>query len=90
MTNTYTPEGLRAQRAYGSLGGLVTAAKYDVIAISSRARAGFVASFGDGHECALCPLIVIPADLPPEERERRAVALRKVHMKRLALKRHGL
>lgn len=90
MTLTYTTEGRRTARAYGSLGGLSFAARNDVHASAARARAGQIASYAEGHECSLCPPTVIPADLPDEERARRSLALRKVHMKRLALKRHSL
>jgi hypothetical protein len=85
-----TPEDRRRLRAWGSLGGLTYAANNDVHVSAAKARAAQAARYLNGHSCDLCPETVIPADLPLVERQRRVTALRKVHMKRLALKRHGL
>jgi hypothetical protein len=85
---TPTPEGRRLARAWGSLGGLTSAARNDVHAASAHARAAQNAKYLTGHECGLCKATVISADLPLPERERRADLLRRAHMKRLALKRH--
>jgi hypothetical protein len=87
---TPTTEGRRLARAWGSLGGLTFAANNNVHASAAHARAAQLASYVNGHQCKVCPPTVIPDDLPPAERQRRSAALRKVHMKRLALKRHGL
>ncbi|MDP9250162.1 MAG: hypothetical protein M3O78_02185 [Chloroflexota bacterium] len=66
------------------LGGLTRSAMYDGQAVTSRARSTFEASFSNGHGCAVCPRIDIPAELPPAERERRAIVLRKLHYTRIA------
>lgn len=64
------------RRLNGRLGGLKLAATRDPLEYTSAARATFLASF----------LEQVPADLPPAERERRAIALRKLHFARLAAK----
>jgi hypothetical protein len=87
---TPTAEGRHRARAWGSLGGLRFSARNDVYRATARARAAQVAGYATGHGCKVCPTQVIPDDLPAEERERRSIALRKAHMKALALKRHGL
>ena len=83
-------EGKRLARAWGSLGGLRYAARNDVAAAAAHARAAQLARYANGHGCKVCPIEVSPQDLPVAERERRSAALRKAHMKALALKRHGL
>jgi hypothetical protein len=87
---TPTPEGRHRARAWGSLGGLRFAARNDVGAATAHARAAQIAGYATGHGCKFCPTEVIPEDLPVAERQRRSLALRKAHMKALALKRHGL
>lgn len=71
----------------GRIGGYVTAAKYDPLSLTAKARRVYRESFRDGHECAACPLVVIPSNLPELERARRAEALRRAHFARLALRR---
>ena len=60
----------------GRIGGLKVAATHDPKVYTARARATFLASF----------IEQVPTDLPDEERERRADALRRLHFARLALK----
>jgi hypothetical protein len=67
----------------GRLGGYATSATHDPLAINEKARAIYKDSFRDGHGCAVCPRIDIPADLPEAERLRRAEALRSLHFGRL-------
>ena len=68
----------------GRLGGLRRAALYDGLAVTTKARAAYAASFLDGHECAMCAPIVIPSDLPEPERLRRAEAARRFHFANLS------
>ena len=68
----------------GRLGGLTRAATHDGLTVTAKARGTFSASFQDGHGCAVCNRIEIPPDLPPAERERRSVALRRLHYTRIA------
>lgn len=70
--------------ARGRLGGLTTAARYGGTAITAPARDTYRRSFLVGHECAVCPPTVLPADLPELERARRAEYLRRAHFGRLA------
>ncbi len=71
--------------ARGRLGGLTTAALYGGTAITQAARDTYRRSFRDGHRCAVCPPVVIPADLPDDERERRGEFLRRAHFSRMAM-----
>jgi hypothetical protein len=57
---------------------------YDGRAVTAKAREAYAASFLDGHECAMCAPIAIPADLAESERLRRAEAARKLHFANLA------
>ena len=75
---TLTPE--RAA-ILGRIGGLVKSSRHDPRAATAAARESFLKSF----EAQVDP----EGELPPEERSRRALALRRAHMSRLALKRHG-
>ena len=70
----------------GRLGGLATAARHDSREINAKARDTYRTSFRSGHGCALCPIIAIPAGLPEVEVDRRAVALRRLHFTRLAIR----
>lgn len=75
-----TPEVREAFRRAGRRGGLTYAAQNDVHASTARARAAKAAKWLSGHGCEVCgPRIEVPADLPLEERQRRASALRKRH-----------
>ena len=74
------------QRGRSRLGGLATAARYDSREINAKARDTYRTSFRSGHGCALCSTITIPAGLPEVEVDRRAVALRRLHFTRLALR----
>jgi hypothetical protein len=62
----------------GRLGGLTTSSRHDPTAITANARAAFLGRFW------------VEADpdgvLSPEERDRRAVAARRAHFVRLALR----
>lgn len=69
----------------GRVGGLTRAARYDGREMTAAARRTFTASFAAGHSCRVCPAVEVPADLLPEERARRAEALRKAHFARVAL-----
>ena len=71
--------------AAGRVGGYRRAALYDGVAMTAKARHTFERSFLDGHACRLCPPVTIPENLPLVERERRAVALRKMHYANVAL-----
>jgi hypothetical protein len=53
-------------------------------AMTAAARRTFWDSFELGHECRLCEAVVIDQDLPPEERQRQAAALRAVHFSKMA------
>ena len=61
----------------GRLGGLTTASRNDPLAYTAKARLAFLAGFA--------ALVDPEGALPPDERERRAVAARRAHMTRLAL-----
>jgi hypothetical protein len=74
--------GQRALR--GRLGGLATAARHDGRTMTSVARATYRDSFRAGHECASCGSTVIPPGLSESEVQRRADALFRGHMARLA------
>lgn len=62
----------------GRIGGLTTASRNDPMAYTSAARAAFADSFAREVD----PEGV----LPPGERDRRAMAAKKAHMVRLALR----
>jgi hypothetical protein len=64
----------------GRIGGLVKSSRHEPRAATAAAREAFLRSFEDQVD----PDRV----LPPEERSRRALALRRAHMTSLALKRH--
>ncbi len=65
------------QRAAGRLGGPATASRHDPMVYTAAARRTFLDSFLDA----------IPTDLPAKERERRAKAALRLHMRRLAHRR---
>lgn len=68
----------RLNRMIGRLGGLETSSRHDPRVYTAKARQTFLSRFA---------LEVDPDQvLPPAERERRADALRRAHMTRLALK----
>ncbi|HSW41270.1 MAG TPA: hypothetical protein VLM76_02040 [Patescibacteria group bacterium] len=67
-----------SRAAAGRLGGLTTASRNDPKTYTSKARRTFL----DNFAAEVDPEGV----LPPEERDRRAVAARKLHMARLALR----
>lgn len=69
------------------LGGLTRAAMYDGREVTAKARETFRASFLIGHSCKVCPLVAIPANLPLDERRRRADALYQAHYVRVRLAR---
>lgn len=86
MTLDIAP-GRRAHlAAIGRVGGLTTSARSNMARLSATGRAAFLDSFSDGHSCKRCPETVIPSDLPADERERRAYALYRSHMARIALR----
>jgi hypothetical protein len=74
-------------RQSGRKGGLTKAALYDTREATAAARAAFRDSFLNGHACKVCSRIDIPAELPAQERRRRAEALRKRHFASIALQR---
>lgn len=74
-----------AERA--RLAAYVRSAKYDGREVTAKARATFRASFRTGHECKVCPLVTLPADLTETERDRRADALHQAHYLRIRLAR---
>jgi hypothetical protein len=76
--------GFRDPALAGRLGGLSRSARYDGQTVTREARSSFAESFLMGHQCRVCPPISVPIDLPLEERERRAAALRKAHYVRIA------
>lgn len=80
-----------AQRAHlssiAALGGLAASAVTDTVARAQKGQAGFRARFAYGHECAICPPVAIPSELPVAERERRADAIFRLHFARLARRR---
>ena len=69
----------------GRVGGYARAARYDGRDMTAAARRRFAESFLEGHGCRVCPEVAIPAGLLPEERSRRAEALRRSHYARVAL-----
>lgn len=69
------------------LGGLTRAALYDGREVTAKARSAFRDSFLTGHQCKVCPPVAIPANLLPEERQRRADALHAAHYVRIRLER---
>lgn len=69
----------------GRVGGFARAARYDGREMTAAARERFAASFRDGHACKVCPEVTLPVELLPEERDRRAEALRRGHYARVAL-----
>lgn len=69
----------------GRVGGYARAARYDGREMTAAARQRFAESFLEGHACRVCPEVTLPADLLPEERARRAEALRRAHYARVAL-----
>ena len=73
--------------ARGRIGGLTTASMYDGVELTRKARDAYRLSFLQGHGCAACPRIEIPADVPDLERHRRAALLRRLHFARLGSKR---
>lgn len=80
--------GLTAeQRSLRSrIAAYATNARHDGRAITAQARATYRASFEQGHGCAVCPTVQLPADLSAVERSRRADLLRRAHYGRLALR----
>jgi len=62
-----------ARRQRARLGGLAVSATHDTRELTAPARAAFEARFYAG----------IPADLPTEERDRRALAARRAYFARL-------
>ena len=80
MTIELTEDERKGLRKAGRVGGLRYAANNDVHAATARARAAKESRWILGHGCKVCgPRIDIPSDLPQEERERRATALKKLH-----------
>lgn len=79
-----TPERRAHLASIARLGGLAASAVTDGVARTARARSTFRESFANGHQCARCPHVTIPTDLPQDERARRADALWKGHFARLA------
>jgi hypothetical protein len=67
------------------LGGYATAARYDAMVITGKARSTYRESFRDGHRCKLCPAFTMPEGLSEGEIVRRAEALRRAHYTRLAI-----
>lgn len=61
------------------LGGLARAKLYDGREVTAKARATFIESFLAGHVCKVCPEVVLPADMTPVERQRRADELHALH-----------
>lgn len=78
-----TPERRARMSAIGRLGGLTTAAKIDTQARARVGQSKFRDGFADGHSCRVCPGVTIPADLPDDERKRRANQLYRLHFTRL-------
>lgn len=73
------------QSLAGRIGGYARAAQYDGRDMTAAARRRFAESFLEGHACRVCPNVTIEAGLLPEERSRRAEALRRAHFARVAL-----
>lgn len=69
----------------GRVGGFARAAKHDGRDMTAAARLRFAESFRTGHSCRVCPEVILPSDLQPDERERRGEALRRAHYARVAL-----
>jgi hypothetical protein len=74
------------RREIAALGGLARAAKETPADMLSRANNAYRDSFRTGHTCTICPEILIPQDLAPEEIGRRADLLYRAHMRRLRLR----
>lgn len=53
-------------------------------AMTDTARRAFWDSFDTGHECRLCPAVIIDQALPADERARQAAAARSAHFSRIA------
>jgi hypothetical protein len=78
-----TPE----QRSLRSrIAAYATNARHDGRAITTAARSAYHDSFLLGHQCRVCPAVVLPSTLSNDERMRRAGLLRHAHYARLALK----
>jgi hypothetical protein len=75
----------RATRDQSRLGGLMRAALYDGREITQKARDTFRASFLTGHACKVCPEVILPDDILPAERQRRADALYQAHYLRIRM-----
>ena len=73
-----TPDLTRKRADAGRIGGLTTASRHDARELTKPATAGFLARF----EREVDPDGV----LPREERQRRALAARRAHMRRLAMR----
>lgn len=80
-----TLEKRSIHRLAGRVGGYARAALYDGVAMTAAARQRFIESFREGHACRVCPEVMLPADLLPAERLRRAEALRRLHYARVAM-----
>lgn len=89
MTEMLTREKQAHLVAIGKLGGSTWKATNDTKAFSAQGNRTFRDSFLNGHKCTVCRKpIVIPADLPEEERLRRAQAAYELHFRRLNFWRH--
>lgn len=75
------------RRQISSLGGLGRAARESPAAMLAAANRTYRDSFRKGHQCAMCPAVEIPQDLPAAEIDRRAQALFSAHMKRVRMRR---
>jgi len=65
------------------LGGLAANAQRDTKAHAEMMRRAIQDGYQTGHDCRLCRRIDIPADITPEERQRRAHALWQLHWARM-------
>lgn len=72
----------------GRAGAYRQHALHDPRETTAKARRAFLESFLEGHACAVCPPIELPAELPHAERLRRAEVLRLAHLSSIALHRH--
>lgn len=63
----------------GQIGGLVRASRYSPTDLTAKARQGFLMRFLEAVDAAT-------PGLPEDERQRRATALLRAHMARLAMK----
>jgi hypothetical protein len=68
----------------GRIGAFRLHATHDPRQTTANARATFLASFLDGHECRVCGRVEIDLGLPERERQRRAEAARRGHFAALA------